>query len=100
MDFTLDAVPAEAAGALPRSSLVLACASRTYFLEPLRQGGSHPLLLTTGLMAPEAYTLDVAVRSWLSGKTPAEVHEAAAAVYHKFQRCGLRAARRLFAAEP
>ena len=40
------------------ASIVLACASKPYFLGHLGAAGSHPLLLTTGLMAPEAYTLE------------------------------------------
>jgi hypothetical protein len=59
----------------------------------LRAAGSKPLLLTTGLMAPEAYTLTAAIGAWVSG---ADVREAAAQAYHKYQKCGIRAARRLF----
>jgi hypothetical protein len=40
------------------------------------------------------------VRTWLGGATPAEVREAAAAAYDRYQRCGISAARRLFSAEP
>jgi hypothetical protein len=100
MDFALEQVPHVVPGAPPRCSVVLACASRSYFLDALRAGGSCPLLLTTGLMAPEAYTLDAVVRTWLGGATPAEVREAAAAAYDRYQRCGISAARRLFSAEP
>ncbi|HEX6737746.1 MAG TPA: hypothetical protein VF310_05735, partial [Vicinamibacteria bacterium] len=80
----------------PRAAMVLACASKPYFAAPLQRSGAHPLLLTTGLMAPEAYTLDAAVRTWFTTLDPDEVRAAAAAAYHKHQRCGLTAARRLF----
>jgi hypothetical protein len=80
----------------PRGAMVLACASKPYFAEPLRRSGAQPLLLTTGLMAPEAYTLDAAVRAWFATLDPEEVRSAAAAAYSKHQRCGLAAARRLF----
>ncbi len=100
MDFQVSRIPNGKQGALPRSSIVLACRSKPYFLEFLRRGGSHPLLLTTGLMAPEAYTLDAAVRTWFAGKSTTEVQEAAGAAYHKYQDCGLRAATRLFSVEP
>lgn len=80
----------------PNSSIVLACASKPYFLDHLRVAESHALLLTTGLMAPEAYTLDAAIRSWIRDGSTATVREAAAQAYDRYQKCGLRAARRLF----
>ena len=100
MDFTLPEPPAPARGAAPRSAIVLACKSRGYFERPLERVGAHGLLLTTGFMAPEAYTLDAALRAWLAGGTPAQCHEAAAQAYHRYQKCGLRGARRLFWTEP
>ena len=89
------------AGAAPaRSTVVLACKSQSYFDGLLQGAGAHRLLLTTGLMAPEAYTLDAAITRWFRGGSPADVHEAAARAYHRYQRCGLGAARRLFATQP
>jgi len=100
MDFSLTGSPAERAKAPPRSSIVLACASKGYFSPHLARGGSHQLLLTTNLMAPEAYTLDAAVTSFAKGESPAAVVEAAAAAYSKYQKCSMKAARGLFAATP
>ncbi len=100
MDFRLAAAPDPAPGAPPRSSAVLACASKSHFLDPLRGGGSHPLLLTNGLMAPEAYSLDALVRAWFAGESAAGVRDAAAAAYARHQRCGREAARNLFWAGP
>ena len=99
MEFELPSVPRAAAEGLPRGSIVLACASKPYFLDALREGGSHPLLLTTGLMAPEAYTLDAALTALVEGGSSAEIHESAARAYHSYQRCGMRGARGLFYAE-
>lgn len=96
MDFALPSVPGEKESAPPRSALVLACASRGYFEDPLTRAGSHPLLLTTGLMAPEAYVLEDVIEAWLSGSSPDETREAAAKAYDHYQKCGLRGARRLF----
>jgi hypothetical protein len=96
MDFSLTNLPREPSSTRRPSAIVLACRSKPYFLELLRQAGSHSLLLTTGLMAPEAYTLDAAVKSWACGDEPQQVHDSAAAAYHKYQKCGLGAARRLF----
>lgn len=76
----------------PRA-IVLACASKQYFSRHLERAGSSPLLLTTGLMAPEAYTLTAAIDAHVRG---GDVREAAARAYHKYQKCGVGAARRLF----
>jgi hypothetical protein len=100
MDFAAPIRPSARADAPPRSSIVLACASEPFFLGLLREGGSHPLLLTTGLMAPEAYTLDAAVVAFAAKSTPSEVEEAAAVAYDSFQHCGRKAALRLFASQP
>ena len=100
MEFTIAPLPARDLAAKPRSAAVLACKSKPYFLVPLRTFGAHPLILTTGLMAPEAYTLDALVRAWASGQLPQHVRDKSAAAYHKYQHCGLTGARRLFAFEP
>lgn len=96
MDVTLPAPDATCRRKTAGSSIVLACASKSYFLDRLRAVGSHPLLLTTGRMAPEAYTLDAAIRCFVGGGSVAAVREDAAAAYDKFQKCGLAAARNLF----
>lgn len=100
MDFSLGNLPKKPSKAHRLSAIVLACRSKPYFLERLKQAGAHSLLLTTGFMAPEAYTLDAAVRAWASGDEPYRVRDKAAAAYHKYQKCGLEAAKRLFFSEP
>jgi hypothetical protein len=100
MDFAAPVRPEARRGAPPRSSIVLACASQRYFSDLIRSGGSHPLLLTTGLMAPEAYSLEEALHTFAAGGSPQEARRAAAAVYDRVQRCGLAGALRLFASEP
>jgi len=88
-----DVTPRVHAAARRPRSIVLACASLQYFGPYLQRAGSSPLLLTTGLMAPEAYTLTAALEAHVRGT---DVREAAAQAYHKHQKCGIRAARRLF----
>jgi hypothetical protein len=56
-------------------------------------------LLTTGFMAPEAYTLDAAVEGWIADENAEQITERAARAYDKYQKCGLKAARRLFYSE-
>jgi hypothetical protein len=48
-------------------------------------------------MAPEAYTLKSAVDGWILGEDNQQIRERAAAAYDKYQKCGIKAARRLMA---
>jgi hypothetical protein len=96
MDFKLTRLPRKA-DERPRDAVVLACASKPYFSEAMREAGARPLLWTTNLMAPEAYVLHAAVEGWLAGETGEQVRERAAKAYDSYQRCGIRAARGLFA---
>ncbi len=95
MDFTLPEYPRNADGR-KRQAILLACASKVYFQEPLQRTGAEPLLWTTGLMAPEAYVLQAALDAWSRGENGEAVRQRAAEAYHKYQKCGLSAARRLF----
>jgi hypothetical protein len=94
MDFRLPLVLSKKDG-IHRDAIVLACASRQYFGGLLKASGAYPLLWTTNLMAPEAYTLESALNGWVDGETPQQIQERAAAAYNKYQKCGLRGARRL-----
>jgi len=96
MDFPLPLIPRKK-NEIHRDAIILACASKQYFAELLRAAGAYPLLWTTNLMAPEAYTLKSALDGWIAGETNEQIHERAAAAYDKYQKCGLRGARRLFA---
>ncbi len=96
MDFRLAGYPKRRDEAR-RDAVILACASKNYFGDALREAGANPLLWTTNLMAPEAYVLSAAVEGWLAGETGAQVHLRAAKAYHSYQKCGLRAAQKLFA---
>jgi hypothetical protein len=96
MDFRLPIIPRKKNG-IHRDAIILACASKQYFSEPLRTAGAYPLLWTTGLMAPEAYTLKSALDGWIEHESNEQVRERAAVAYNKYQKCGLRGARRLFA---
>jgi hypothetical protein len=98
MDFAVPTMEASVAKGKP--VIVLACISRRYFAAPLTSAGSHPLLWTTGLMAPEAYTLKAALDGWVAGETDAQVSERAAQAYAKYQKCSVSAARRLLVAGP
>jgi hypothetical protein len=100
MEFSLTSPNVDDSRNEPRSSVVLACASKEYFLDHLGATRLHPLLLTTGLMAPEAYTLEAVIRAWVGNGSTAQVVEAAAQAYDRYQKCGIGAARRLFWGSP
>jgi len=78
-----------------RQAIILACASRRYFKNHIRKSGANPLLWTTNLMAPEAYTLHDALSAYINGKDDSAVQAAAAAAYSKYQKCSLNAAKKL-----
>ncbi len=64
------------------------------------QGGGDGGVTEDLLDNPGGYTLDAALRAWIAEGTSDAVGEAAAAAYHRYQKCGLRAARRLFWGAP
>ena len=80
-------------------AIILACKSKPYFQPLLAQLQCRAVLLTTGFMAPEAYTLEAALAGWLRGESGSAIKDRAARAYHKYQKCGLTPARRLFCCE-
>ena len=96
MDFQLSSVPKKR-DEEKREAIILACASKSYFTEPLRSTGAQPLLWTTNLMAPEAYILSAALDGWLNRETDEQIRLRGAKAYSTYQRIGLRGASGLFA---
>jgi hypothetical protein len=96
MDFRLRSFPKKHDNE-KRDAIILACASKNYFTEPLRSTGARPLLWTTNLMAPEAYTLAAAIDGWLNKETDEQIRLRAAKAYNQYQNCGLQSANKLFA---
>jgi hypothetical protein len=94
MDFQLSRLPRRKDD-LHRQAVVLACASKQFFADPVKESGAYPLLWTTGLMAPEAYTLKSALDGWIAGESDEQIRDRAAGAYDKYQKCGIRAAHRL-----
>jgi hypothetical protein len=78
-----------------RDVIILACFSKRYFNSYLKDANVNPLLWTTHLMAPEAYTLHDALAGYLNGETNESIRERGAAAYARYQKCSLRAARGL-----
>ncbi len=82
-----------------RPAIVLACASRSFFHDLLRASGATPLLWTTNLMAPEAYTLKAALDGWMQQESKEDIRKRAAAAYAKYQKCSDAAAMHLFSSD-
>jgi hypothetical protein len=78
-----------------RETIILACYSKNYFSSHLRSTGATPLVWTTGLMCPEAYTLHDAIHEWVNKNPPTRIRLAAAQAYSKYQKCSLKAAKNL-----
>ncbi len=96
MDFSLPEYPKKQDDAR-REAIILSCASKSYFTAPLKLTGAQPLLWTTNLMAPEAYILKSALDGWMLGEDNERIRQRAAEAYNSYQKCGLKAARALFA---
>ncbi|MDT7831035.1 hypothetical protein RQM59_01515 [Flavobacteriaceae bacterium S356] len=80
---------------MKRDAIMLACISKSYFTPYLKQTKAIPLVWSTGLMAPEAYTLKWAIDGWIQKETNLQIRERAANAYNKYQKCGLKGAKRL-----
>ncbi|MDH7444364.1 hypothetical protein [Aquimarina sp. 2201CG14-23] len=79
-----------------RDVIILACYSKSYFSPEIKKAKANPILWTTHLMAPEAYTLKAAIDGWIAKESGDQIDERAAQSYHKYQKCGIRGARNLF----
>ncbi|OGF58611.1 MAG: hypothetical protein A2Y62_07955 [Candidatus Fischerbacteria bacterium RBG_13_37_8] len=95
MDFIIDKFP-EANDTQKRDAMIIACRSKFYFKEALQKAKANPLLWTTGLLAAEAYTLENAIEGWIKNESTDNIRERAAKAYHAYQKCGIKAARKLF----
>lgn len=78
-----------------RDAIILACISKKYFAPHLSATKAIPLVWTTGLMCPEAYTLHDAITSYIAGGTNENVRNKAALAYVKYQKCNITAAKKI-----
>ncbi len=78
-----------------RDAIILACYSKKYFASHLAAAGATPLVWSTGLMSPEAYTLHDALESYIDNKPAGDPRNSAARAYAKYQRCSEKAAKKL-----
>ena len=94
MDFDLTAQPQKRDDE-KRDAMILACASRNYFAEPLKKTGANPILWTSNLMAPEAYILHDALEGWIKNENAQQIRVRAASAYAKYQRISQKSAQNL-----
>jgi len=94
MDFNLD-MNFKQNNNKKRDAIILACISKRFFATNLKQTRANPLVWTTGLMAPEAYTLKWALDGWVLNESDDQIRERAAQAYNNYQKCGIKAARNL-----
>lgn len=78
-----------------RDCIILACISKKYFGDFINAAKTNPLLLTTGLMCPEAYTLHDAITGYVNNESQSSIRKRAVAAYVKYQKCSIRAAENL-----
>lgn len=96
MDFALEK-SFRGDGGSKRQAIILACASKQYFGSGLKVTGAEPVLWTTNLMAPEAYTLKAALDGWIADESGEQIRQRAASAYAQYQKSSQKAALRLFA---
>lgn len=94
MEFDLEDIP-KSKDNVEREAIILACISKEYFHKYVVAAKMFPLVWTTGLMAPEAYTLSFALDAWLKGESREVIRNEAANGYNTYQKCGINGAKRL-----
>jgi len=80
---------------IKRDIIILACYSKHYFLKFMKEANANPLVWTSGLMAPEAYTIHDAITGYVNGESNEKIRLRAARAYSKYQKCSLRASKNL-----
>jgi hypothetical protein len=78
-----------------RDCIILACISKKYFGSFITQAKANPLVWTTGLMCPEAYTLHDALAGYIKNEPREKIRARAVSAYVKYQKCSVNAATNL-----
>jgi len=94
MDFQLPKLDANTDNK-KRDCIILACISKNYFASYLYSANANPVLWTSGLMGPEAYTLHDALTAYINGESKEVVRTMAAQAYSKYAKCSFNAAKNL-----
>jgi len=94
MDFQLSETFINTDG-VQRDVIILACYSKRFFSPHLENANVNPLLWTTNLMCPEAYTLHDALTGYIKRETNEEIRQRAAEAYARYQKCSVNVAKGL-----
>lgn len=94
MDFTLTETYKQADDK-KREAMIYACISRKYFSQHIKSSGAIPVVWTTGLCSPEAYSLAAALESRINNEAIENAAVRSAEAYSKYQKCSIRAAKKL-----
>ncbi|MDF1697947.1 MAG: hypothetical protein P1U56_19020 [Saprospiraceae bacterium] len=94
MDYHLDIVPST--DQISRETAVIGCLSHKYFKDHLLASKGYPLLMTTNLMAPEAYVVESVIESWIQLEDEKTIRKNTGIAYHTYQKCGINGATNLF----
>jgi hypothetical protein len=78
-----------------RDVIILACYSKRFFSPHLDKTNTNPLVWTSGLMCPEAYTIHDALVGYMNNESNEQIRTRAASAYSKYQKCSEKAARNL-----
>jgi hypothetical protein len=78
-----------------RDVFILSCVSKRFFAQYLIYTKANPVIWSTGLMAPEAYTLHDALEGYVKNESPESIRTRAARAYAKYQKCSEKAAKNL-----
>ncbi len=78
-----------------RDVIILACYSKRYFSPHLKSANVNPIVWTTGLMCPEAYTIHDAIIGYVNKETNELMRTRAAKAYSHYLKCSEKAARNL-----
>jgi len=81
---------------IQRDVIILACYSKHYFSEQMKKYNVNPIIWTSGLMCPEAYTIHDALAGYVKAESNENIRTKAVLAYSKFQKCSEKAARNLF----
>jgi len=79
-----------------KDAVVIACASKSYFIPHFLKTDSYPLVTTTSLLYPGAFILDGIIDKWARMQSEEDIKNAAGDAYHKVKECGKQAARNMF----
>lgn len=78
-----------------RDVIILSCVSKDFFGPYLKRANINPLVWTTNLMGPEAYTIHDALSGYVIGENNEQIRTRAAKAYSKYTKCSEKAARNL-----